>query len=119
MKKMLTVLSLLVTQASFAAISNSTLEARQADLIEASITEQCGYFRDLTEVSTSKTIISVDQGIKDIKFVSVFEGLQRMDQNIFDKFEIVVESEYSDMYDHASKDWGVYSVSSVKCTMNN
>lgn len=48
---------------------------------------------------------------------TILTGKQRMDQNIYDTFTISVESLYSDMYDHTNKDWGVYSVESVKCEM--
>jgi hypothetical protein len=40
-----------------------------------------------------------------------------MDQNIFDEYQIVVESEYADMYDHVNQTWGAYFVNSVKCQM--
>lgn len=117
MKKVLVVLSLALSQVSFAAITGSTLESRHATIVEKAIVENCGYFRDLTELSSKKTLIHVDNGITDAKFTTVLTGLQRLDQNIFDKYTITVESEYADMYDHSAQDWGAFSVTSVNCSM--
>lgn len=117
MKNLVLALSLAATNVSMAAISNSALEKRHLEVIEKAIEKNCGYFRDLTELQTTATVIHVDQGIQDVKFSSILTGLQRMDQNIFDSYIINVESEYSDTYDHASKDWGIYSISNVTCTM--
>jgi VIT1/CCC1 family predicted Fe2+/Mn2+ transporter len=117
MKKMLLLTSLLLSQVSFAAISESKLELRHQALIENAIDANCGSFRELTEVNTSEVVIQIDQGIRDIKYTTVLTGLQRMDQNIFDRFAIIVESEYADMYDHSTQNWGAYSVTKVSCRM--
>lgn len=117
MKNLVLALSLLATNVSMAAISNSALEKRHQEVIEKAIEKNCGSFRDLTELFTHSTVIHIDQGIQDVKFSSVLTGLQRMDQNIFDSYIINVESEYSDMYDHSSQEWGLYTVSKVNCTM--
>ena len=117
MKKMLLLTSLLLSQVSFAAISESKLELRHQALIEKAIDANCGSFRELTEVNTSEVVIQIDQGIRDIKYTTVLTGLQRLDQNIFDRYEIVVESEYADMYDHSAQDWGAYNVTKVSCRM--
>lgn len=117
MKNFLLVLSVLGAQASFASISASSLEARHQAVIEKAIEANCGFFRDLTEVASSSTVIQVDNGIRDVKYSTLLTGLQRMDQNIFDRYAIAVESEYSDMYDHSTQNWGVYSVSNVSCVM--
>lgn len=117
MKNLLVIVSLLASQTVFAQINNSQNEARHQATMVAAIEKSCGYMRDLTQVSQSEEIINVDNGIQDIKFVTVLTGLQRMDQNIFDQYEIVVASEYADMYDHDSKNWGAYFATSVTCTM--
>ena len=117
MKKMLFALSLITSQASFATILKSSLELRHQEVIEAAIEKECGYFADLTELKTDSEKVPVDNGIIDYKYSTLLTGLQRLDQNIFDRYSIVVDSDYSDMYDHSSKNWGVFSVSKVKCTM--
>jgi hypothetical protein len=117
MKKMLVAFSVIFSQVSFASIADSKYEARHLNLIETSIIKNCGNFKNLTQVDSKEKIIKVDQGIRDVEFKTTFTGLQRMDQNIFDEYEIVVESDYADMYDHNSQDWGVYSVTSVSCSM--
>ena len=117
MKKMLLLTSLLLSQVSFAAISESKLELRHQALIEKAINANCGKFRELTEVNTSEVVIQIDQGVRDIKYTTILTGLHRLDQNIFDRYEIVVESEYTDMYDHSAQDWGVYSVAKITCRM--
>lgn len=117
MKKLLLALSLVASQASFAAISGSSLEARHQSVVEKAIVDNCGFFRDLTEVSSSSTVIHVDNGIRDVKYSTLLTGLQRLDQNIFDRYSIAVESEYADMYDHSTQNWGVFSVTNVSCRM--
>ena len=117
MKTTILALALILSQASFAAISASKFEARHNNVIETAVTENCGYFRDLTVVETKSESIRVDNGITDVKYTTVLTGVQRMDQNIFDTFEITVESEYADMYDHTTQNWGAYSVTSVSCKM--
>lgn len=115
MKKLLIVLTLTLSQVSFAAITGSSLEKRHANLVEKAINDNCGFFMTLNEVSTKKETIRVDQGITDAKFVTTINGVQKFDQ-FFDKYQITVESEYYDSYDHDAKDWGIYQVSAVKCT---
>lgn len=115
MKKMITICSLLISQLSFAAIANSKLEVRHLELIETAIAENCGAFSSLEQISLKEKVIKVDQGIHDIKYTTVLTGLSRLDQNIFDRYVITVESDFADMYDHNTKNWGVYSVNSVSC----
>lgn len=110
-------LTLVTSQLSFAALTNSSYELRHQDLIQNAIEKNCGHMRDLSVVESKEEIIRVDQGITDVNYVTVLTGQQRMDQNIFDTYTITVTSEYADMYDHASKEWGAYFVSSVKCIM--
>jgi len=117
MKNLVFALTLISSNLTFASIANSSLEKKHQDVIEKAIEKNCGFFRDLTEVRSEATVIRVDQGIIDVKYSTVFTGLQRMDQNIFDTYIITVESDYADTYDHASKDWGIYSASNVTCTM--
>jgi len=111
------VMAISFSQMSFGAIINSNLSKRHQALIEAAIVSQCGHFKDLTEVKTTEVAIQVDQGIQDVNYSTLLTGLQRMDQNIFDRYEILVESNYADMYDHTAKDWGSFSVSKVACEM--
>lgn len=117
MKKTLLILALTITNTSFAAIDNSKYEDRHQTTIEEAISKNCGNFRDLVQLESTEEVIVVDQGIRDVKFKTVLSGLQRLDQNIFDRYTITVESNYADMYDHQSKEWGSYSVDSVFCQM--
>lgn len=117
MKKTILALTLIFSQASFATVLGSSYEARHLKAIEEAITRNCGNFGELKQLRSFEEVINVDNGIRDIRFTTVLTGLKRMDQNIFDEYVIVVGSDYSDMYDHQSKDWGVYSVSDVTCEM--
>lgn len=117
MKSALLFLTLVTSKVSYAALANSTFELRHQNLIETAIETNCGTMRDLTVVESKEEIIRVDQGITDVNYVTVLTGKQRMDQNIFDTYTITVTSEYADMYDHSTKEWGAYFVSSVKCIM--
>lgn len=117
MKSLFLILALTSTKLSFASIADSKYEERHQLTIEKAITSGCGHFRDLVQVASSEEVIEVDQGIHDVKFKTILSGLQRLDQNIFDRYTITVESQYADMYDHESKNWGVYSVDSVFCQM--
>lgn len=117
MKNLLVIISILASQTVFAQISNSQNNPRHQAVILAAIENSCGYMRDLTQVAQTEEIVNVDNGIQDIKYVTVLSGSQRMDQNIFDQYEITVLSEYADMYDHNAQDWGVYFATSVTCVM--
>lgn len=117
MKKMLVALSVVFSQVSFASIADSKYEARHLNIIETSIVKNCGNFKNLTQVDSKEKVIVIDQGIRDVQFTTTLTGLKRVDQTIFDEYEIVVESEYADMYDHNSQNWGAYNVTSVTCSM--
>ena len=110
-------LASIITLSVSAKIQHAELETRHADLVEKSLTKACGNFRNLEVLSVETEIIRVDQGITDRNYKITLTGEQRMDQNIFDTYVISVESSYYDMYDHENKDWGAYSVKSVKCEM--
>lgn len=116
MKKLSVVLPFIAFSA-FADLTSTGYEARHIKLLKSALEKNCGSFRNLELVSKSEEIIKVDQGITDVKYTTVLTGEQRMDQNIFDTYEIVINSEYYDSYDHENKDWGTYAVSSVKCEM--
>lgn len=117
MKKLFMIIALIASQSSFAAIIDSQLDARHAAVVETAITESCGYFRDLTLLQVESEAIRVDNGITDYNYNLVLSGLRRIDQNIFDKYIVTVESSYADMYDHGSRNWGVYTAKVLKCEM--
>ena len=108
-------LALLMSLTAQAEILSTKYEVNHVRAIESKIVEKCGYFKDLKEISSTEEVIVVDQGIRDVKYTTVLTGLQRLDQNIFDEYQIVVESEYADMYDHVNQTWGAYFVNSVSC----
>lgn len=117
MKKMLLIFSIVFSQVSLASISNSNYEARHLKILEASIYKNCGHFIKLTQIDSTQKVIRIDQGIRDVQFKTILTGIQRLDQGIFDEYEIVVESQFADLYDHASLNWGAYIVTSVTCSM--
>lgn len=100
-----------------AAIINSNFEARHNNKIVDAIGDSCNVMSELTLVSTKKETVRIDQGITDYKFTSVFTGKQRYDQNMFDHYEITVESWLNDGYDHQTGEANWYYVESVKCKM--
>lgn len=119
MKNVMISLAALFSFSTFASLENSKLELRHQDLIEKSIIEKCGLTRGMIyEVNTKVTELKIDQGITDYQFETLFEVHIRLDQNIFDEYEITIKSAYSDSYDHSSREWGIYSIESVSsCVM--
>jgi len=117
MKLTLILLALVTSTSSFAKISNSSYESRHLNMIEKAITNECGLFYKLTQIESSEEIIQVDQGIRDVIYSTKIEAIDRIDQGVFDEYEVKVVSEYADMYDHSNQDWGVFSVTSVTCQM--
>lgn len=114
--KLLTVALILMSQLAFANQTQS-LEQRHVELITRSVVDSCGKFRNLKIASISKNKVKIDQGIVDYEYLVMLTGEQRMDQNIFDKYVITVESYYYDGYDHATKELGSYSIKDIKCVM--
>lgn len=99
---------------AFAALDNSQLEARHQALIVDAIKAKCGPYRGMfTEISTVAKETCIDQGICDVAFETVVEFTHRIDQGQFDYFRTTVKSELHDMYDHATGNWGAYSITSV------
>lgn len=110
------VLSLLVIVSGvFAQAQNSSFTPGQKMKIDTAITNSCGYMRNLTQVNNFEDVVVVDQGIRDVYFITVFEGERRLDQVYFDRYEITVKSVLVDAYDHESHNWGVFAVESVSC----
>lgn len=118
MKKLIALLTLVVSFQSFATLTYPQYEERHVKTIEAAIISQCGSFLTLDVVSSVKEVIRVDQGIRDARYTTVIDGVQRFDQ-FRDQYKITVESLYSDSYYHTSGDWGSYHVRSIECTRVN
>lgn len=102
---------------SFAAIEASDYELRHLNKIEAAIAKECFLRGSFSQVSSKVTEIIVDQGIRDLSFLTVFTHRDWIDQGVFDDYKVTVESDYADMYDHDEANWGSYSVSRVSCEM--
>lgn len=117
MKAMFAAIMILTSLSSFASIRDSKYDARHIKAIKSAIQEKCGNIRDLAEVSSSEQVIRIDQGIRDVRYTTVISGVQRIDQGIFDYYRITVSSYYADSYDHEARDWGSYSVESLKCEL--
>ena len=117
MKNLMILALTLASSVSFASISNSSYEKNHLVAIEKAIKSNCGRFLELEEVSSTVKKIKVDNGITDYNYITVLEGLYRVDQGVFDKYQITIQSDYTDAYNHSTKDWGIYSVNSISCTM--
>jgi hypothetical protein len=115
MKSMLFAALMILSQASFAAIIGSDYDSRHQNVIEKAVKSDCGYLRDLTYVSSKQVVVHVDQGIRDVNFTTILTGVSRIDQGVFDNYKVIVKSNYADMYDHSTANWGAYSVESVQC----
>ena len=115
MKTTIALVTLLLTQTSFATIINSKYEPRHLSEISRAIIEECGHFYKIEQLESKEEVIQVDQGIRDVIYTTKFEATDRIDQGVFDLYSITVVSEFADMYDHANRNWGVYSVKSVQC----
>ena len=115
MKKYFMLIALFVSQVTFSEIKSSKNEIRHQVAIESAIVSACGNMTELTQVAQNEMLISIDQGITDIKYKTLISGFARLDQMNFDKYEITAQSTKADMYDHVEGNWGVYSVESIRC----
>lgn len=109
----LSMIAILTTHFASATIEGSTYEERHQSLIEKSIYEKCGVVGQLFQVASAQENIVVDNGITDIAYTTSVKVRSRIDQNIFEEFNFVVQSLFSDAYDLESKNWGIYSVESI------
>lgn len=105
--------AILITNLASATIEGSTYEERHQAAIEKSIYEKCGLTGQLLQVSSQQTEVRIDNGITDVTYTTAIIVRSRIDQNIFEDHNVIVQSLYSDAYDHDSKNWGAYSVESV------
>lgn len=97
-----------------AKIENSSLELRHQELIEKAVEAKCQLLpRGVAEVKTVVTPIRIDQGITDYQYETVLHLSVRVDQMLFDTYEVVVNSSYAAAYDHSRQEWGVYDIESV------
>lgn len=116
MKSLIVMIATLITTTTTQAkIAASNLDERHQQVIEQAIEKNCFIFRHLEQVSVTEEVIQVDQGIQDRKYTSKFKASVRLDQQIFDIYDVSVVSMYWDGYDHNTKNWGSYSVESVSC----
>lgn len=111
--------AILTTNLASATIEGSTYEERHQAAIEKSIYEKCGLSGQLLQVASQQTEVRIDNGNTDINFTTAIIVRSRIDQNIFEDFNVIVQSLFSDAYDHESKNWGVYSVDTVLSTDRN
>ena len=104
-------LAVLMLSSTLSFASNS-YNPRHIKAIENAILTKCGRFEDVYMVSSTERVHRVDNGIRDVYYVTVYSGLQNAD-----RVKIKVWSDYADMYDHTAQDWGYYSVSQVECSL--
>ncbi len=108
-------LSVAVSLLTFQAQANG-FTVEQKKVVAEAIANTCGYIINLKQLGQTHKTVVVDQGIRDVYTTTVFEGDRRLDQNVFDRYEITVNSLVSDAYDHQNGNWGIFTVESVNCT---
>ncbi|WP_408097711.1 hypothetical protein ACJVC5_02015 [Peredibacter sp. HCB2-198] len=111
MKLLIAAVFALTSTVSFASLRQTGYEARHIAKIEKAILKQCGPMLGLDLISKFERVVHVDQGIRDVYYVTVLRGVQN---NI--GYNVKVNSSYADMYDHSEQNWGAYSVQSVDCS---
>lgn len=117
--KLLSFITLTALSLSALAGGNSELEPRHLKVIERAIKDQC-HLRKITptKISTEARENRIDQGVIDFDYITYLEVKNEFDQGQYDLYSITVISHYTDAYDHHSRVWGIYSISSVKCDLN-
>lgn len=118
MKTLIALLVVVASQASVAAINYSNYEERHQQLIQNAVERNCGYAGSLEQVNSQEVVDQVDQGIRDVYYTTTLNLTVRIDQGVQDKYTVIVKSQFADMYDHVTKNWGAYSVESVHCYLN-
>lgn len=118
MKTLMALLVVVASQVSVAAINYSNYEERHQQLIENAVERNCGYAGTLEQVNSQEVVDQVDQGIRDVYYTTTLKMTVRVDQGVFDNYTVIVKSQFADMYDHVTKNWGVYSVDNVHCYLN-
>lgn len=111
------ILSLLLSTSAFA-INDSALDVRHQMVIKKAILKECSLQRtQLKEIRTFANARRIDQGILDFDYITELEAEEWIDQGIKDYYRITIESHYSDSYDHSTKEWGIYYISSITCKL--
>lgn len=116
MKAFALILILSISQIVSAEILHSNYEARHQELIEKAIAKEC-YLRIAKATQTENTVVTrkIDNGITDRTYTTSILVLAGVDEYHSEDWSVVITTQYADMYDHENKNWGVYSVESVKC----
>lgn len=116
MKVVLIALTLMASVAQ-ASIPGSKHEERHQMKIAEAIIEKCGSYMSIEELSSTSTVIEIDQGIRDVDYVTILSVGYWVDQGVFDFYKVTVKSHFGYHFDHSSGNWGTYDVSSVKCEL--
>ncbi len=117
MKFCLMLLTLITNLAFAVEIEGSDYSKRHNTVLDRAIINKCGHFWDYVLVSSEEEVTQIDQGIRDVKFTTVLSAVRKIDQGIWDNYKITIVSDYADTYDHNEKDWGIYTVTSVRCEL--
>jgi hypothetical protein len=118
MKTLIALLVVVASQVSVAAINHSNYEDRHQQLIKNAVEQNCGYAFTVEQVNSQEVVDQVDQGIRDVYYTTTLKMTVRIDQGVFDNYTVIVKSQFADMYDHVTKNWGAYSVDNVQCYLN-
>lgn len=113
---LLTTIALLIGTAAQAQILNSEYDSRHQNMLEQASLKACGvYGGKLTQLSTSVVKHVVDQGIIDLYYTTELELTVKIDQGVYDTYQVTVKSLLASAYDHTAQDWGIYSVEAISC----
>ncbi len=114
MKKLISALFVLLAgPLSIASVDNSQLVARHQAVIQMAIWNSCKLLGDIQVVSNEVQTERLDSGIEDRYYTTEINLWNKADGHSLEAIRLTVTSRYSDMYDHESRDWGVYSVDSI------
>ncbi len=98
-------------------IKNSSFTEYQNQKVAQAILHECQIGDRLEVVSQEERIDRVDQGITDVYYTTKMTGIKFYDQGRYNDYKITVESVLFSGYNHNTKDWGTFSVLSVKCDL--
>ena len=88
-------------------------EPRHLDLVREAIMHECGVKGSISSTTVQVITKRVDQGITDYGYNSEISLRVALNDSRTQILKFNVISDFADMYDHNTKNWGVYHVSKV------
>lgn len=112
------IVAICLGQSAYAEISNSSYDQRHQAMLEVAIFSACEVAHGRMEQVASQQIERrVDSGVTDVYFSTEIRLSVKVDQGVFDHYKVITRSIKSSAYDHDAKDWGIYSIESVRCEL--